>query len=99
MYYKIPSTGNPMATTRSVRLDAAAERALAEIRKQSGQSISSVIKDSLIAFHQATAAPERAKPSEFFEQYDLGPGGYAIGPARESKRLLKEKLARRHLRR
>lgn len=80
-------------TTRSVRLDEEAERALAEIMRRSGQSISSAIKLSLISFRDnALSLPER-RPSDFFVQYDFSEGGDAIGPARESRRIVKDKLA------
>lgn len=81
-------------TTRSVRLDEEAERALADIRRHSGQSISAAIKLSLIAFRDSTLDAPARKPSEFFVGYDFGEGGYSIGPARDSKRLLKEKLSK-----
>lgn len=86
-------------TTRSVRLDHEAERALAEIRRRSGQSISSAIKLSLISFRDNVLRNQRRRPSEFFLQYDLGEGGYAAGPARESRRVVREKLVQRRARR
>jgi hypothetical protein len=86
-------------TTRSVRLDSEAEDALADIRRRSGQSISGAIKHSLIAARDAAQVNEQRKPAEFFENYDLGEGGEALGLARESGRLVKEHLARRRARR
>ena len=86
-------------TTRSVRLDDEAERALAEIRRRSGQSISGAIKLSLISFRDNVRSDQRRRPSEFFLQYDLGPGGYSIGPARKSRQAVREKLAQRRIRR
>jgi len=32
------------------------------------------------------------KPAEFFQKFDFGNGGYSLGPAGQSKALLKEKL-------
>lgn len=85
--------------TRSVRLDDEAERALADIRRHSGQSISSAIKLSLIAFRDKVLSQQRRRPSEFFLQHDFGEGGYSIGPARESRRVVKEEIARCRARR
>jgi hypothetical protein len=82
--------------TRSVRLDEEAEDALADIRRQSGQSISSAIKLSLISYRESAREAQGRRPSDFFAAYDLGMGGYALGPARDSKRLLKDKLSKRH---
>jgi hypothetical protein len=86
-------------TIRSVRLDEEAERALADIRRQSGQSISGAIKRSLLAFRDTAAADAHRKPAEFFREYALGEGGEAIGAARESSRLLREKLSKSRARR
>ena len=86
-------------STRSVRLDDEAELALAEIRRRSGQSISSAIKLSLISFRDNVLSRQSRRPSEFFFHYDFGEGGYSIGPARESRRVVREKLAQRRARR
>ena len=86
-------------TTRSVRLDDEAERALDEIRRRGGQSISNAIKLSLISFRDNMLSQQRRRPSEFFLGYDFGEGGYAIGPARESRRVVREKLVQRRARR
>lgn len=86
-------------TTRSVRLDDEAERALAEIRRHSGQSISSAIKLSLMSFRDTVLSHQRRRPAEFFSRYDFGEGGYTIGPARDARRLVREKLVQRHGRR
>lgn len=82
-------------TTRSVRLDDEAERALSEIRRRSGQSISSVIKASLISFRDIALSQQRRRASEFFAQYDFGAGGYPIGPARQSRRVVRDKITQR----
>lgn len=86
-------------STRSVRLDDEAELALAEIRRRSGQSISSAIKLSLISYRDNVLSRQGRRPSEFFLQYDFGEGGYSIGPARESRRVVRQKLAQRRVRR
>ncbi len=88
-----------MMTTRSVRLDDEAEHALAEIRLRSGHSISSAIKLSLLSFRDNALSLQDRRPSEFFMGYDFGEGGYAIGPARDSRRIVREKLAQRRARR
>jgi hypothetical protein len=73
-------------------LDDEAERALAEIRRRSGQSISRAIKLSLISFRDKVVSGQGRRPSEFFLQYDFGEGGYSIGPASDSRRVVTEKL-------
>ena len=84
--------------TRSVRLDDEAERALEAIVKQTGLSISDAIKQGLIKYREIALAKAKPRPADFFTNYDLGPGGYAPGPARDSGRLVKDKLRKRALR-
>lgn len=85
--------------TRSVRLDEEAERALDEIVSRTGLSISDAIKQGLIEYRRKALATAHRKPADFFCEFDLGEGGYAIGPARDGKALIKRKLERRRSRR
>lgn len=81
--------------TRSVRLDDEAESALDEIMERTGLSISQAIKEGLLEYRQKAIALTGKKPSDFFESFDLGEGGYAAAPARESRSAVKEKLRER----
>lgn len=83
---------------RSVRLDEEAERALRDIVERTGISISDAIKRGLIEYRRIALAASSRRPADFFDEFDLGEGGYAIGPAREAKTLIKQKLAARHRR-
>jgi len=84
-------------STRSVRLDDEAENALKDIVDHTGMSISDAIKQGLVAYRAIAIEKANRKPSEFFQKFDLGNGGYSLGPARQSKQLLKDKLkAKRH---
>jgi len=78
--------------TRSVRLDDEAENALTEIINRTGLSISDAIKQGLITYQDKARVMATRKPSDFFKSFELGEGGYSIGPARQSKELLKNKL-------
>lgn len=82
--------------TRSVRLDNEAEDVLSEILKRTGMSISDAIKQGLIAYYEKNKSKHNKNPSDFFDEYDLGDGGYSIGPARLSKNILKNKLKHRN---
>lgn len=86
-------------STRSVRLDNEAEFALDYIVKKTGMSISDAIKQGLISYREVTMKIAAKHPSDFFCEFDLGGGGYALASARESKSKLKssikEKLRRR----
>ena len=78
--------------TRSVRLDEEAESALAEIIGRTGLSISEVIKYGLIGYQESSRHHCAKSPTEFFETFDLGAGGYTIAPARQAKEAIKTKL-------
>ena len=82
-------------STRSVRLDEEAEEALEEIVNCTGMSISDAIKQGLVAYREFAMQAEIKRPTQFFEKFNLGQGGYSIGDARRSKTLLKEKIRSR----
>jgi hypothetical protein len=97
MYYSDLQT-HPMAT-RTVRLDAEAERALASLTKSTGLSISEVLKRGLIAYkEQAYHAKAERAPYELFRQLDLGPGGYARAAAKDAKSSVRAAIARKYRR-
>ena len=76
---------------RTVRLDPESERALAEIRRATGMSISGALKRSLAVARDALRGTT-ARPFEVYRTIDLGPGGYARAPARRAKRALRALL-------
>ncbi len=85
-------------STRTVRLDPEAEKALREVREATGWPISEALKRGLRLLHeQARHAVERT-PYDVYRQLDLGPGGYALAPSTDTrlgvKRALKKKLGR-----
>lgn len=79
-------------SSRSVRLDKEAETALQDILQHTGNSISDTIKLSLVAYRDHLRQSSQKNPAEFFLNTDLGEGGYAFMPARQSKQVLKAKL-------
>jgi hypothetical protein len=84
--------------TRTVRLDDEAEQTLDRVRTLTGLSISEVLKHGLSAYETDVLEQARRKPYEIFRQLDLGPGGYAIAPARGAKSALAEVIRRKHSR-
>jgi negative regulator of replication initiation len=83
--------------TRTVRLDAEAERALTSLTKSTGLSISEVLKRGLMAYkQQAQNAPAERAPYELFRRLDLGPGGYARAAAKDAKTSVRAIIARKH---
>ena len=85
-------------TTRTVRLDDEAEKALEEITRATGLSVSAALKKGLSALREEIARNASTTPYEVYEKLVLGPGGYAVAPAREAKRSLRDTIARKHAR-
>lgn len=81
--------------THSVQLDNEAEKALSDIVNYTGTSISDAIKQSLKEYRKKTLVTTKQRPADFFKEFDLGDDDCAIGAARDSKRLVKEKLLAR----
>lgn len=83
---------------RTVRLDEDTERILEQLVEGTGQSISAVLKQGLLALRdRLTEQPEKTA-YDIYQELDLGPGGYAIAPSTETRRGVQEAL-RRKLRR
>ncbi len=82
-------------TTRTVRFDKEAEKTLAQIRKATGLSISAVLKQGLLAYHEKIINTASATPYAMYKELDLGPGGYAITPASDTRRGVRQAIARK----
>ena len=83
---------------RSVRLDDASERTLAEVRKRTGLTISEVLKRGLQAYAAASLDDAAASPYEVYRRLELGPGGYALAAARDAKAAVAAAVAAKHRR-
>lgn len=81
---------------RTVRLDAESERALAEVRKRTGMSVSTALKRGLIVLREHVVTGDSPTFGEVFRTLDIGPGGYLRGDARRSKELVRAALIRKH---
>lgn len=81
--------------TRTVRLDDEAEAALKEIRKATGLPISEALKQGLHALQERVAQQVSRTPWEIYQEIDPGPGGYAIAPARDAKRAVREAIRKK----
>ena len=84
--------------TRTVRLDDEAEKSLEEITRVTGLSVSAALKKGLIVLREEIARNASDTPYKVYEQLDLGAGGYAAAPARDSKQALRKLLERKHRR-
>jgi len=84
--------------TRTVRLDEASERALADVRRATGTSVSGALKRGLVAARDALRGESSVTPFDVYRAIDLGPGGYARAPARQAKRAVRALLRRKRSR-
>jgi hypothetical protein len=84
--------------TRTVRLDSEAEQTLDRVRTMTGLSISEVLKLGLSAYETDMLEQAHRKPYEIFRRLDLGPGHYAVAPARDAKSAVAEAIRRKHSR-
>ncbi|MEM7356299.1 MAG: hypothetical protein AAF657_36120 [Acidobacteriota bacterium] len=82
-------------STRTVRLDADAEKVLREVTSSTGWTISTTLKEGLMALRERLSEASAKKPYEIYESLDLGPGGYAIAPSTESRRGVQEAIRRK----
>ena len=82
--------------TRTVRLDAEAEKSLDEITKATGLSVSAALKKGLIVLRDEVSRNASATPYDVYEKLDLGSGGYAVVSASEAKQTLRSVIARKH---
>lgn len=81
--------------TRTVRLDAEAEKALQEIRAATGLPISEALKRGLHSLQERVRCETGRAPYDIYRTLDLGPGGYAVAPSTETRRGVKLALERK----
>lgn len=82
--------------TRTVRLDADAERLLSEVRRAKGLSVSAALKQGLLVFRDSLAAEgPSSKPYDIYRGIDLGSGGDARASGRSAKDSIQGILRRK----
>jgi Arc/MetJ-type ribon-helix-helix transcriptional regulator len=84
--------------TRSVRLDDETERAVELLVEQTGASLSTILKRGILALRDKELGQTAASPWQLYQQLDLGEGGYAVAPARDSRKALRDAIRKRHRR-
>ena len=83
--------------TRTIQLDDDAEATLSVLCNQTGLPISEVLKRGLQAYAAlAPKVPTTETPYQVFSRLDLGPGGYAIAPAKSAKKAATEAIRKKH---
>ena len=82
--------------TIPVFFDDDAEAILAALCEQTGLSISDVLRRGLESYAEVVREGASTRSFEVYRRLDLGPGGYAIAPARDAKAALVEALRDKH---
>lgn len=81
----------------AIEVDQETKQVLDEIVAKTGDSESAVVKRGLMALREHPVdEPSRPSAYELYKQFDLGPGGYAIAPAADSRKAVREALRRKH---
>lgn len=83
-------------STRTVRLDDDAESTLKTLQKQTGLSISNVLKQGLIFFAKAQETAATTKPYDIYRELDPGPGDECVPPAAEAKSAVAGIIRHKH---
>ena len=83
---------------RTVRLDEETEKVLAEIVTATGLSVSGAMKKGLLVLRTDVAREAQRIPYDLYKELDLGPGGYAVAPATQTRQGVRA-VIRRKLRR
>ena len=84
--------------SRTVRLDEEAERALEELRRTTGMTISQTLKEGLLALRLRLRQDPTRTPWDLYEHLDLGPGGYLDAPSSSAKRTVRDVIRKKHRR-
>jgi len=82
--------------TRTVHLNEEPEQTLERLRNRTGLSIPEVLKQGLNAYEDQTLQQAARKPYDIYRELDLGPGGYAVVPARAAKSAVADAIRRKH---
>ena len=89
--------GQPQMSTRTVRLDTAAEATLADLQRRTGHSISEVIRRSLRAYRHELDTDITRRPHEVYKSLGLPrEGERAVAPARQAKEVMADVIRKRH---
>jgi hypothetical protein len=76
-------------------LDDEAEKALEQIMRLAGLSISAAFKRGLLVLRDDLVQKAQRSPYDAYADLDLGPGGYATAPLTDTRRGVREALRRK----
>lgn len=82
--------------TKTVRMEPEDEKLLERIRQRTGWTASDTLKRGLRALERDLAREPAGGAFEIYAGLDLGPGGYAAGPASRSRETARDVIRRKH---
>lgn len=80
---------------KTVRMDKDEEKLLERVKRLSGLTASEAIKRGLEVLEAQLRASPSSRAYDIYKGLDLGPGGYASGPARKSRKVAETAIKRR----
>ena len=80
---------------RTVRLDDETEKALKQVTKKTGWSVSTALKRGVLVLNEEVGHRPKLSAFEIYRRLDLGRGGYAIAPSTETRRGMQLALKRK----
>lgn len=85
-------------STKSVRMEPEDEMLLDRIRRRTGWTASDALKRGLRLLERDLSKEPSTTAFEIYSELDLGPGGYAAGPALQSRETARKVIGRKHKR-
>jgi hypothetical protein len=83
-------------SVKTVRLDPEHEKLLDRIRRRTGWTATDALKRGLSLLEQHLSEKPAKSAFEVYSDIDLGPGGYAAGPASESRETARRVIQQKH---
>lgn len=81
--------------TKSLRMDPEDEARLERIQRKTGWTVSDVLKEGVRLLEETLAMAPAHAAYDVYSRLDLGPGGYAVGPASKSRDAAREAILRK----
>ncbi len=84
--------------TKTLRMDPEDEARLKRIQHKTGWTVSDALKEGVRLLEETLARAPTSAAFEIYSRQELGPGGYASGPASRSREAAREAIVRKRKR-
>lgn len=85
-------------STKTVRMEPEDEKVLERILRRTGWTASDALKRGLRSLEKEVSKQPATSAFDIYSNLDLGPGGYAAGPASKSRETAARVIKRKHRR-